>query len=89
MASGSFKRGFGWSQLGLEKACGNFNNAVGLWSLAAWFDGGRFGGGQMPFWGEGGGEQSELSGLDGISRWCQEIVWWWSGNGRSYCDLWP
>ena len=55
MASGSFKRGFGWSQLGLEKGCGNFNNAVGLWSLAAWFDGGRFGGGQMPFLGGGGG----------------------------------
>lgn len=51
MAGSSFKRVFGWSQLGLEKGCGNFSNAVGLWSLAAWFDGGQFGGGWMP--GEG------------------------------------
>lgn len=74
MASGSFKRGFGWSQLGLEKGCGNFYNAVGLWSLAAWFDGGRFGGAQMPFRGSGGGSSLSRQGLmeflGGVRKLC-------------------
>ena len=62
--------------MGLEKGCGNFNNAVGLWSLAAWFDGGRFGGGrfgggQMPFWGGSSlSRQGLMEFLGGVRKLC-------------------
>ncbi len=37
MASGGLKRGFRWVLVGFGDRCGNLFNAVGLWSLAAWF----------------------------------------------------